>query len=466
MTQIVGGRAEALRAAMAGAVICPQDPGYDEARAVWNADIDRRPTVIARCGSAADVAVAVGYAQAEGLEVAVRGGGHSMSGQSVVDGGLVVDLSGLRRVDVDAPARRARVGGGALLADVDAATQAHGLAVPSGVVGHTGVGGLTLGGGMGWLSRRAGLTIDNVVSAEVVLADGRVVRSCPDEEPELFWAIRGGGGNFGVVTEFEFRLHEVGPMIEFGLLFWGRDQAADALRTLRQEIPDLPRSLNVIIAAMNAPPAPFVPEQHHFREGVAAMLVGFAGAEEHAAAAARLRDAVPPLFEHTGPMPYVALQQMLDEANRWGQYYYEKSTYVDDITDPVVDALVDHLHRRTSPMSVALIYRLDQAFCEAGELDTAFGGTRSPQYAVFGVAASPTPELLAADREWSRSLWTALQPHSKGIGAYVNGMTECEEQRVRAAYGDAKYERLARIKAGYDPQNVFHRNINIRPAGS
>jgi hypothetical protein len=179
-----------------------------------------------------------------------------------------------------------------------------------------------------------------------------------------------------------------------------------------------------------------------------------------------LRDAVPPLFEHIGPMPYVALQQMLDEGNRWGQYYYEKSTYVGEITDPVVDALVEHLGRRASPMSVALLYRLDQAFCEAGELDTAFGGTRSPQYAVFGIGVSPTPELLPADRDWSRSLWTALQPYSKGIGAYVNGMTECEEQRVRAAYGDAKYERLARIKAEYDPQNVFHRNINIRPAGS
>jgi FAD/FMN-containing dehydrogenase len=463
MTQTVGGGTAALRAAMAGPVIDPSDPGYDAARAVWNGNIDRRPALIARCGSAEDVAAAVRFAQAEGLEIAVRGGGHSMSGQSVVDDGLVIDLSGMCQVSVDPEAMRARVGGGALLKDLDGATQEHGLAVPLGAIGHTGVGGLTLGGGMGWLTRQAGLTIDNLVSVEIVPADGRIVRASATEHPDLFWAVRGGGGNFGVVTEFEFRLHAVGPMIDFGLMFWGEEQAGDALRVIREVVPELPRSLNVIITVMTAPPAPFVPEQHHFRPGIGLLLAGFGDTEEHASALSRVRAALPPLFDHVSPMPYVALQQMLDESNAAGQHYYEKSTYVDDLTDGVVDALVDHLGRRTSPMSIVFIYRLDQAFCEVDEFDTAFGGTRSPQYAIFGIATSPTPDLLPADREWSRSLWAALQPHSRGVGTYVNAMTEYEEHRVRAAYGP-KYERLKRVKAAHDPRNVFHRNINIAPA--
>jgi hypothetical protein len=464
MTQTVGGGAAALGAAMGGTVIGPSDPGYDVARAVWNGDIDRRPAVIARCSSADDVAAAVRHAQAEGLEIAVRGGGHSMSGQSVVDDGLVIDLSGMCQVTIDPEAERARVGGGALLKDLDAAAQEHGLAVPLGAIGHTGVGGLTLGGGMGWLTRQAGLSIDNLVSVEIVLADGRILRASATEHPDLFWAVRGGGGNFGVVTEFEFRLHAVGPVVDFALLFWGEEQAGDALRVIRDVVPDVPRSVNVMITVMTAPPAPFVPEQHHFRPGVALLLAGFGDAEEHASVLSRVRAALPPLFDHATPMPYVALQQMFDEGNAAGRHYYEKSTYVDDLTDGVVDALAGHLGRRASPLSIVFIYRLDQAFCEADEFGTAFGGTRSPQYAVFGIAASPTADLLPVDREWSRSLWTALQPHSRGDGAYVNAMTEYEEQRVRAAYGDAKYERLKEIKAVYDPRNVFHRNVNIKPA--
>ena len=464
MTQTLGDGIEDLRAVMSGTVVVPTDEGYDDARRVWNADIDRRPAVIACCATAADVAAALRFAQAEGLEIAVRGGAHSMSGQSVVDDGLVIDLSGMRQVDVAPEERCARVGGGALLSDLDAAAQAHGLAVPLGAIGHTGVGGLTLGGGMGWLSRQAGLTIDNLVSAEVVLADGRIVRASDDEHPDLFWAIRGGGGNFGVVTEFEFRLHEVGPMIEFGLFFWDIEQGADALRLVREVVPELPRSMNVMITAMSAPPAPFVPAQHHFTPGFALLLAGFGGAAEHASVVARLRAALPPLFDHVAPMPYVALQQMLDEANGWGLYNYEKSTQVEDLTDGVIEVLVEHLPRRSSPQSIVFVYRLDNAYCEVGEDDTAFGGVRRPQYALFNIGVAPTPELLVAERRWARSLWDALAPFSLGVGAYVNTMTEYEEHRVRAAYGEAKLERLAQIKGSYDPGNVFHRNINIKPA--
>ena len=463
MTQTIGGGVEGLRAEMDGPVFLPGDLDYDEARKVWNADIDRRPAVIARCSSAADVAVAVRYAQAESLEIAVRGGAHSMSGQSSVDGGLVIDLSMLREVVVDPDARRARAGGGALLGDLDAATQAHGLAVPLGAIAHTGVGGLTLGGGMGWLTRVAGLSIDNLLSAKVVLADGRIVRVSEAEHPDLFWALRGGGGNFGVVTEFEFRLHEVGPIVDFAFLFWSLDEGGEALRLIRDVVHDLPRELNVIIAGMNAPPAPFVPQEHHFKPGIALLLTGFGAAEAHERVVDRLRSRLPALVEHVAPLPYVALQQMLDEANGWGNHYYEKSTHIEDISDGVIEVLVERLPQRTSPLSLVILYRLDEAYSEVTEDATAYSATRVPQYGLFGFMNCPDPGQLPADRAWARELWEALQPFSLGAGAYVNTMSEQEDHRVRAAYG-AKYDRLARIKGTYDPGNVFHRNINIKPA--
>jgi hypothetical protein len=464
MTQMMRGSVETLRAVMGGPVIGPADGDYDQARRVWNAGIDRRPAMIARCASAADVAAAVTFAAEHDLEITVRGGAHSMSGASVADRGLMIDLSQLNQVSVDPQAKRARAGGGALLAGLDAATQAHGLAVPAGVVSHTGVGGLTLGGGMGWLTRQAGLSIDNLVSAQVVTADGQIRRAAVDENPDLFWAIRGGGGNFGVVTEFEFRLHEVGPVVQVGLLFWGLEQGPDMLRLAREIIAALPRELNIIIAGLNAPPAPFVPEQHHHRPGYALAVAGFGSAGQHHQVLARIRQALPPLWEFATPMPYVALQQMLDEANAWGFHTYDKGTYLEDLSDEAIEIVAGHLPRKSSPLSALLFYRLDQAYSQAGEDDTAFSGGRSPRFAVFIVAVCPTPQLLAADRTWARSFWEALRPHSPGPGSYVNAMTEFDDDRVRAAYGPAKYDRLATIKAKYDPQNLFHHNANIQPA--
>jgi FAD/FMN-containing dehydrogenase len=259
MTRTVGGAIEELRAAMSGVVFTPEDPDYDQARLLWNADADRRPEVVARCGSTDDVVAALRYAQAEGLEIAVRCGAHSMSGQSGVDGGLVVDLSGMREVVVDPERKRARAGGGALISDLNAATQAHALAAPMGIVGHTGIAGLTLGGGMGWLSRQAGLSIDNLESVEIVVADGRVLRASTDENADLFWAVRGGGGNFGIVTEFEYRLHEVGPMIQFAFLFWEAERGHDALRAIRDAVATLPRSCSAIVGALDAPPPSSLP---------------------------------------------------------------------------------------------------------------------------------------------------------------------------------------------------------------
>lgn len=462
MTRTVGGGVGELRARLTGTVVGPADPDYDDARKVWNADIDRRPAIIARCASAADVATAVSFARAEGLEIAVRGGAHNTAGLSAVDDGIVLDLSGINTVTVDLVAKRARVGGGALLADLDAATQLHGLAVPAGLVSHTGVAGLTLGGGMGWLTRLHGLSIDNLISAEVVTADGEIRRASATEHPDLFWAIRGGGGNFGVATEFEFRLHEAGPLIDFGLLFWGLDDGPAMLRLAREVIPGLPPSVNVVIAALNAPPAPFVPEQHHFQPGYALVVVGFGDAAGHADALARLRAAVPPLFEFGTPLPYVNVQQLLDEANAWGVHCYEKGCYAEDISDGAIAAIDEHVRRKVSPMSAVMCYRLDGAYSAVNEDDTAFGGGRSPRYAVFTLGVTPTADGLPAEREWVRGLWEALQPYALS-GGYVNGASEFDGDRVAATYG-AKYERLREIKRRYDPDNVFHRNANIPPA--
>ncbi len=448
---------------MDGSVIGPDDPTYDEARKVWNANIDCRPAAIAHCESEKDVQAAVTYAVQKGLEVAVRSGAHSMAGKSVVDDGLVIDLSELKQVTVDPGAKRARVGGGALLSDLDAATQEHGLAAPAGLVSHTGVAGLTLGGGMGWLTRRGGLSIDNLVSARVVTADGQVRRAADDENPDLFWAIRGGGGNFGIVTEFEFQLHDVGPMVSFALMFWELDQGPELLRLARDTMATMPTDLNMIIGALNAPPAPFVPEHLQGAPGYALIVVGFGDPESHAGAVAGLRDQLAPAFEFVTPMPYVGLQQLLDEANAWGFHCYDKGCYVDDLSDEVIDALVEQMPKKSSPLSLVLFYRLDGAFCDVAEDATAFGGGRSPRYAVFVIAVCPSPELLEADRGWVRQTYDALRPFSTGAEAYVNGLTDFNDDIVHAAYG-SKYARLADIKATYDPDNVFHRNANIKPS--
>ena len=464
MTQLAGSGIEDLRTMIGGPVVGPADPGYDETRKVWNATIDQRPAVIVQARSVEDVSRAVGFARENGLEIAVRGGAHSPGGSCTVADGLVIDLSGLNDVTIDPVAKRARVGGGALLADLDAAAQQYGLAVPAGMVSHTGVGGLTLGGGMGWLTRKFGLSIDNLVAAQVVTADGRILRAAEDENPDLHWALRGGGGNFGVVTEFEFQLHEVDPIVRFGLLFWDLDKGPEMFRLAREVMAKLPREVNIVLGGLNAPPAPFVPEEHQFKPGYAMIVTGFGEAEEHEQVLDEIRLSLPPLFEFATPMPYVALQQMLDEANAWGQHAYDKGTYLDELTDDVIEVLTDQLPRKQSPLSVMLFYRLDQAYSEVADDATAFSGSRAPGYALFLIAIAPTPELLEQDRAWVRSFWTALQPHSRGIGSYVNAISDDEaDDRVRASYG-AKYDRLAAIKAIYDPGNVFHRNANIRPA--
>jgi FAD/FMN-containing dehydrogenase len=464
MTQIVSPDVEALRTAITGQVFTPDDPGYDQARTVWNGAINKRPAVIVRCATAADAAAAIGFGRGQDLEIAVRGGAHSTGGSSVVENGLQIDLSGMRSVRVDPVARRAFVAGGAMLGDLDAAAQAHGLAVPAGIVSHTGVGGLTLGGGMGWLTRKAGLAIDNLLSAEVVTADGRILQASEKDNPDLFWAIRGGGGNFGVVTSFEFKLHPVGPLVQFGLFFWPLEQTPKVLGMAEELISTLSSDLNIIIAGINAPPAPFVPEEHRFRPGCALLVTGFGSPGEHAAVVTRLRKQLPPLFELVTPIPYVELQKILDEANAFGVFAYDKALYLEALSDDVIAVVADYLARKTSPQSPVLFYRLDGAYSEVAEDHTAFGGGRSPRYVIFIIGVSDSHEGLAAEREWVRSFWNALQPHAMGIGSYVNGESEHARDRVLSSYGAEKYGRLARIKATYDPDNVFHLNANIRPA--
>src|SRR5512132_1697250 len=462
MTQTVGGAVDALREAMSGPVLVAGDAGYDEARIVWNAAIDRRPAVIARCSNSADVSAAVRFGVDNGLAIAVRGGAHGVSGKAVVDDGLMIDLSGMHAVVVDADARRVRVGGGALLADMIAATQEHGLASPVGLIGHTGVGGLTLGGGMGWLTRKHGLSIDNLVSAEVVTADGQIRHASQAENSDLFWAIRGGGGNFGVVTEFEFALHPVGPIVRVALLFWDLDRGGEVLRLARELGGSLPEEINVVIACLTAPPAPFVPPEHHLKQGYALIVVGFGAPEEHDAVVTQIRDALPPLWDFVTPMPYLELNQMLDEDNRWGQYDYEKGGQIAEITDEVIEVVTRHFPDKQSPGSVLLFYRVDGVYSSVGDDETAFGGDRSPGWYVFNVALCPTAEMLPAEREWVRGLFLALAPHLV-TRTYVNAVDE-DHSDVAAAYGPEKYERLAHIKAVYDPDNVFRRNANIKPA--
>ena len=464
MTQTVSAGIGELRAAMDGPVVARGDSEFDDRRRVWNAEVDRSPRVIARCATAADVSSAIGLARNLDLEISVRGGAHNTAGTAVTDDGLMIDLSLLNSVAVDPAARRARVGGGALLGDLDAATLANGLAVPAGVISHTGVGGLTLGGGMGWLSRKYGLSIDNLTAAEVVTADGQILRASADENPGLFWAIRGGGGNFGVVSSFEFRLHEVDPMVQMGMFFWGLDQGREALALLRDITEAMPPDINGVVAALNAPPAPFVPTEHQFAPGFALLMTGFDGTPEHARLANRIRQALPPLFELVTPMPYVDLQQMLDEATAWGHYGYEKGTYIESLSDDVIDVVTEQVSLKNSPMSLALFYRLDSAYSEVRDDETAFSGGRSPRYATFLIGAAPDTDLLAADRNWVRGFWDRLNPLAIGSGdGYVNGITEFPDDRVRNSYGPAKYERLAAIKAEYDPDNVFHLNANIKP---
>ena len=465
MTRLSNESVAEFRADFGGQALAPGDADYDRLRAIWNGAIDRKPALIACCTTAQQVADAIGFARRNGLEIAIRGGGHSHAGNSVCDGGLMIHLGAMNGVVVDPVARRVVCGGGATWADVDAATQQHGLATPGGFISHTGIAGLTLGGGIGWLTKIAGLSCDNLVAAEIVTADSRIVRASKDENPELFWALRGGGGNFGVVTSFEFALHPAGPLVNLGLFFFGLENGAEALRFARDFVETLPTEATAFLAiGLSAPPEPFVPEQYRFLSGHALLVVGFGSAAAHAALVAPIRKAVTPLFELVTPIPYVALQQMFNASAVWGTLGYEKALYLDQLSDAAIAVIGEHVPKKSSPLSFCPTFTMSGAFRSFGDADTAFGGSRSVRY-VFNIEGATLDRAkYEAERTWVRNFWDAMQPHATGSGGYINFLAEADENRVRASYGEDKYRRLARVKAEYDPTNLFHLNANIRPA--
>ena len=463
MAEIAVDTVNELRKSIGGEVSLPGSSSYDEAVRIWNGAVTRRPAVVASCTTAEDVVAALEVAGTEGLELSVRGGGHNYAGNALCDGGMMIDLTPMKTVTVDVEAQRASCGGGTTWGELDAATQAHGLAVPGGFISHTGVAGLTLGGGIGWLSRLAGLSSDNLVGATVVTADGRVLKTSSHENPDLFWAIRGGGGNFGVVTEFEFGLHRVGPLVNLGLFLFSPEQGRDLFRFAREFVRDLPDDSQMFLAGLNAPPEPFVPEELQLSPVFGLVVVGLGDAETHQRLIAPIKDNLSPIVELITPLPYVDLQQMFDASAPWGLHSYEKAIYVDDLTDGIIDAIVEHQAKKISPLSFVPIFNFGGAFRRVGEEATAFGGSRDTGYVINISATTPSPDEFDAERSWVRAYWSALLPHATGSGGYVNFMTEYDEDRVRNSYGP-KYERLQEIKATFDPDNVFHLNPNIKPA--
>jgi FAD/FMN-containing dehydrogenase len=443
-----------------GQLVGPEDPAYEEHRAVWNASIDRRPALIARCAGAGDVAAAVRHAREQGLPIAVRGGGHSFPGLSVCDDGVVVDLGLMRGVEVDPENRIARVQGGALLGELDQATQGHGLAVPSGIVTHTGVAGLTLGGGIGWTMRKYGLTVDQLRSVRVVTAEGAEVTASQDENPDLFWGVRGGGGNFGVVTEFEFRLNPVGPVVLAGPIFWPIEDSPGLLRFYRDWVADAPDDLMTIVLHRKAPPLDWVPEHLHGQLVVAVACCWIGGLEAGEEFLRPLREYGAPVLDVCEPKPFLAHQAMFDPSFPHGRHYYFRSCDVAELSDDVIDVTVEHSMRIESPLTTYPIWQLGGAMARPSDDDTAFHGRHGGFTFNIG-ACTAGPEGFDRERQWVRDFWSALGPHHRGV--YVNFLMDEGEERVRQAYGAAKYERLRALKRRYDPDNVFRLNQNIPP---
>lgn len=448
---------------LTGTVIRPDDSEYASARQIWNGAIDRKPAVIVRCHSAEEARAALLHATSTHLPVAIRGGGHNVAGSALVDGGLVIDFSEMRRVEVDPAGMRARVQPGALWGDVDAATQPYGLATPAGIVTHTGVAGLTLGGGFGWLSRRWGLTADNLLSVQMILADGSQVRAAADENTDLFWAVRGGGGNFGIVTEFEFSLHRLGDTVLAGPLMFKAEQAREVIEFYRDFVASAPDELSVYLNLRAAPQFDWVPE--HLRGKDVLLLIPFYCGDLDAGEEVLrpLRTFGPPAADLVQRKPYLAHQGMFDASvpHHWG--YYWKSHYLPPLSDGAISTMVERAWRKTSPASYTIVFHLGGAIARHSKNHTAAGG-RDAMHAININAAWAEGGPHHEDISWCREYFAAMEPHATG-GVYVNFLHNDEgETRVHAAYGEG-YERLAAIKARYDPLNVFRSNQNIKPAG-
>jgi len=460
-TQVGAHAIDRLEERLRGALIRSDDRRYDSARRVYNAMIDRHPLLIVECADTADVTECLRFSRDNSIPLSVRGGGHSGPGLGVCDDGIVIDLSQMNGVRVDPAARTARVEGGCTWADVDHATHAFGLATVSGVVSTTGVGGLTLGGGHGHLTRKYGLTIDNLISADVILADGRFVTASTRENADLFWAIRGGGGNFGVVTSFLFELHPV-DTVNAGLMVWPLEQADRVIRWYRDFIPGAPEELNGFFAMMSVPPIPLFPNALH-NQIVGGIVWCYCGPPEGAdAAMAPTRTVDPaPVFEHVGPMPYPKLQSLFDPLLPPGLQWYWKGNFYRELTDDCIAEHIKWAAQFPTALSTIHLYPIDGAVHRVGKNDTAFS-YRDCQFSEVVGGVDPDPANKDRITNWSRDAWNALQPYSAG-GAYVNFMMEEGIDRVRATYRD-NFDRLERVKAKYDPGNVFRSSQNIPPA--
>lgn len=451
----------ALRSTFGGELVRPGDTNYDDARSLYNGMIDRHPALIARCTSTDDVVQAVNFAHEQGLTVAVRGGGHNGGGLGSVDDGLVIDLSPMNEVKVDPNAKTVTVQGGATWGDVDKATNAHGMATPSGIISTTGVGGLTLGGGLGHLTRRCGLAIDNLLSAEVVLANGEVVRANSDENPDLYWALRGGGGNFGVVTSFTYRLHPIGDVV-VGITLWELEHTKQVMQWYREFLPAQPDEVNGFFAFLVVPPGPPFPEAIHMKN-VCGVVWCYTGPQEKAEELwAQVRQVAPLLFEFATPMPHPMLQSMFDPIFPKGLQWYWKADFIKELPDEAIDQHIEYGSRLPSMQSTMHLYPIDGAAGRVGASDTAWA-YRDAKWGMVMVGVDPDPAKKDELISWTRAYWDALHPYSAG-GAYVNMMMDDEgQERVRASYRH-NYERLAQIKRKYDPDNFFHINQNIKPA--
>jgi FAD/FMN-containing dehydrogenase len=450
---------DAFRAGLRGELIDPQSQNYDAARSVYNGMIDRRPRLIARCADAADVIAAVAFARENKLRLAVRGGGHNAAGLGVCDDGLVIDLSLIKNVRVEPKTRTVVAGGGALWGDVDHATHAFGLAVPSGVISTTGVGGLTLGGGLGHLTRRCGLTIDNLLAVDIVLADGRFVTASRRENPDLFWAVRGGGGNFGVVTAFHFKAHPIhtnyaGPML------WPLQDAADVMRWYRKFIVRAPVDTNGFFAFLTVPPGPPFPAHLHNKK-MCGIVWCYTGPLKKAEQVFKpIRGFKTPALDLVGPIPHPALQGMFDGLYPPGLQWYWKADFVRELSDEAIALNVEHGSRLPTMHSTMHLYPIDGAAARVKNTDTPWD-YRDAKWAQVIVGVDPDPANRNLISTWARDYWAALHPYSAG-GAYINFMMDEGEDRVRATYRK-NYTRLAKIKKKYDPANLFRVNQNIKP---
>ncbi|NIR32724.1 MAG: FAD-binding oxidoreductase [Gammaproteobacteria bacterium] len=460
-TALDAGAVDALAQRLRGPLCRPWEPGYEEARRLWNAMIDKRPALVARPAGAADVVDCVRFAREHDLLFSVRGGGHNIAGTAVCEGGLMIDLSTLKSVHVDPAARRVRVEPGASWGDVDRETQAFGLVVPGGIVSTTGVAGFTLGGGFGWASRKHGLACDSLRSVDVVTAGGERVRASADEHPELFWALRGGGGNFGIVTSFEFHAHPLGPEVVAGLVLHPMERAQEVVNLFREMTESASEDLCCLLVLRKAPPAPFIPEEFHGAPvaGIAVCYAGDMAAGERAVQP--LTALGEPVADVLTRKPFATHQQLFDASAPFGRQYYWKSDYFDDIPPAADEALIGHAEAMTSPLSSVLMMQQGGAIARPRE-DTA-AGNRDAGYILNIQGSWLEPAESPTHTAWAREYWEAMRPFSSG-GAYVNFLTRDEsEDRVRAAYGAELYDRLTAAKTRYDPANVFRSNQNIRP---